>query len=453
MIIITVAHNTFSFYVFADPPPPTDSPGWFESFFLWVANVAGQLSAVLLVAASLVLVAVACSCFLLCQFELRRQRYAAWKSAPSSGYSTPTNRTVAQSHPMAEVAGDDDDDEQVGRTYVPVEDIETAHSSVEDIVPLVKRRRRRSAERRLKYELAAAAAAAEVAFGQPISSRGSSLATRLLSPIEAEAQRRRSLPTSPFLTRQRFHAESPMEMTSAGLITATQVKRALAAKSRRYRLGDFRPLGGRPAPPVSTPSTALSIKSRRLSRSLPDVASFLVQARRIYREQQALMRQQQERQRLAAAQRRQRRSRRQGPLPPHARPYATLGRAPSSVSGSTASASLTQAPQFQLNGGMTNGGHWATVGRRTPRHTSVTRLNRSLSSASPSVASRCVSRATLRASPDLIPTTSSVHSGDPELEYDSTTATWITWWPDIRRPCSPPPSCGPRPTWGRTTTT
>jgi len=272
------------------------------------------------------------------------------------------------------------------RTYVPVEDIETANSSVEDIVPLVGKQR--ASERRLRFDLGSAAATAASRSIAPATRRG---------PASAEAERRRSLPSSPFLTSRRVSPDSPALQAASGLITAEQVKRALAVKSQRYRRGDFQPMGGKPAPPQPTPAFS---SGRRLSRSLPDVASFLHQARQIHQDQQRMIR---ERQQRLAAQRRQRRSKRnRPPLPPHAKAYATTGRPTSSASGSTTASAGVHPP---------HAGNWATVGRRPPRHASITRL-------SSSGTSRCGSQDTLRASPDLIPTTSSVHSGDPELEFD-----------------------------------
>lgn len=53
-----------------------------------------------------------------------------------------------------------------------------------------------------------------------------------------------------------------------------QVKRALAAKSRRYRLGNFRPLGGRPRPPPSSPKADMA-EASSTSRSLTDLRGFL----------------------------------------------------------------------------------------------------------------------------------------------------------------------------------
>ncbi len=222
--------------VILDLPPPAPSETFLGSLYSFFSSLFKNLSFLLLFAVSLVLVAGLCCCCLACQFEYRRKKYMAWKSQPSSGDSTPNRLGMT-----------------VEKTYIPLEDIDTVQSSLmeEELIPLVRKSRRNN-RRRLKFNLSGG--------NQP----------------RKKDERFLSLPASPFLTRHTSPSTVMPTPTPTPLITAQQVKRALAAKSRRYRRGDLRPRGGRPPAPAPTPTFEAAAKQRS-SRSLSDILCYLRQ--------------------------------------------------------------------------------------------------------------------------------------------------------------------------------
>jgi hypothetical protein len=194
-----------------------------ERMLHYMGNMYDHLPVVLVVSLAFLVVSVLCAFCIMCQFEYRRKKYLAWKSIPSSGYSTPT------------------------KGYTTIR--EGVDTSVEDLVapPRPVSRRHKIIKRRLK--MASILIQKHLGRGQP----------RIYH----------SLPTSPFLSRP-----SGLDLPNSALfrrrITGDQVKRALKAKSRRYRRGRFRPLN-RPHTPLASPLLAY----KRHSRSLSDIASLL----------------------------------------------------------------------------------------------------------------------------------------------------------------------------------
>lgn len=142
-----------------------------------------------------------------------------------------------------------------------MEDIETAHSSVEELAPLVRQSRKKMRKRQHLRFLKNLALQAQLEVMRRHN--------RVKEP--------NSLPASPFLTERKLTSYWPCNQNCAPnkLITAAQVKKALAIKSKRYRKGIFKPLGGRPHPPVSTPT--LFHMDRRKSKSLSDILTLLWQ--------------------------------------------------------------------------------------------------------------------------------------------------------------------------------
>ncbi len=159
-------------------------------------------------------------------------------------------------------------------------DAETGHSSVEELVPLmssarpdllpderrflgrpdfqlqqIKKRQRREARRKMRMTLTNLLREEEL--------------RKLIKEKEGE---RLSLPASPFLTRKVTDNKKSKSKNSRP-VTADQVKKALADKSRRYRMGNFKPLGGRPNPPPQSPTDMLIIAKR--TKSLTDLSTFL----------------------------------------------------------------------------------------------------------------------------------------------------------------------------------
>ena len=179
----------------------------------------------------------------------------AWKSQPSSGYSTPT-QGQGQNNKVA--------------TTSCMEDVETADSSVEDNLShfpngtTAEIRRKRHLMRRHFNNNRLSKTSTEMRPARP-SSRNSGL--------PRHRRRRSSLPESPFRDSS-YGDELNGNDVPRKLITATQVKKALAVKSRRYRRGFFKPLG-KPLTPVSTPTTlAIAAARRSHSRSLSDLSGL-----------------------------------------------------------------------------------------------------------------------------------------------------------------------------------
>ena len=213
-----------------------------------------------LVLVSCLLVSVACCLFLICQFEYNKKKYVAWKSQPSSGYSTPTdllggdpNAAVAAA--AATAAAPNGTRISAGRTYIALEDIDTAVSSVEDVRPAMATGKRSRAEKRKQLRFCFRERQAEIAH--------------LKSGDEGRRQFR-SLPPSPFVTGKSSPA-SPAAPRCSRPVTAAQVKKALAAKSRRYQRGSFKPLRKPKGGPQPTPTSA----AKRRSRSLSDIFGLL----------------------------------------------------------------------------------------------------------------------------------------------------------------------------------
>lgn len=201
-------------------------------FWTTLTRLCQNYPLVIIVFLAVLIVTILSAFCIMCQFEYRRKKYVAWKSQPSSGYSTPTPNM-----------GD----------YVAIGDIETAHSSVEDLVVMTKRR---IIKARLK--------------------RAAKILKKHVKKRHRKAKPTTSLPTSPFLTR-RSSTETSL-IKPQPLITAGQVKRALKAKSFRYRQGHFRPLNV-PHAPVASPSKA---SYKRHSRSLSDILSILATGKTVH---------------------------------------------------------------------------------------------------------------------------------------------------------------------------
>ena len=207
-----------------------------------------------MVLVSCLLVSVACCLFLICQFEYNKKKYVAWKSQPSSGYSTPTdllNDSNAAATSATETSGTR---MSAGRTYVALEDIDTAVSSVEDVRPAGTMSKRSRAEKRKQLRFSFKERRAEIAHMK-----------------SGEARHHfRSLPSSPFVTRKNSPT-SPSASRCSRPVTAAQVKKALAVKSRRYQKGNFKPLRKPKGAPQPTPTSM----TRRHSRSLSDIFGLL----------------------------------------------------------------------------------------------------------------------------------------------------------------------------------
>jgi hypothetical protein len=200
-----------------------------------------------LVLVSCLLVSVACCLFLICQFEYNKKKYVAWKSQPSSGYSTPTDLLNNVTNP------DQPKSCLNGRTYIALEDIDTAVSSIEDIRPMLVKKSR--SERKKQLRFCFKARQAEIARSQMEQQRSDNF---------------RSLPASPFHTK-RNSPTSPTAPEGFRPVTAAQVKKALATKSRRYQRGNFKPLRKPKGGPQPTPTS----ERKRHSRSLSDVLGLL----------------------------------------------------------------------------------------------------------------------------------------------------------------------------------
>ncbi len=204
--------------------------------------VSEHLPKVIVIALAFLVVTVLCAFCIMCQFEYRRKKYLLWrKNAPCSGYSTPT----ANAH-----------------AYVPIEEIETAASSVENLVtPGMFARERR--EKLIRSRLNAASKILKRHFHK---SRGRRRRPRL----------HLSLPGSPYLQVKGARSQSQINLMdpSPKGITGGQVRKALRDKSRRYRHGHFRPLN-RPCTPTGSPNRVLAEQHRRHSRSLSDIIDLV----------------------------------------------------------------------------------------------------------------------------------------------------------------------------------
>ena len=220
----------------------------------WLKFAYTHFPAVVLVLVSCLLVSVACCLFLICQFEYNKKKYVAWKSQPSSGYSTPTDLLNDPSAAATDASVPPGTRMSAGRTYVALEDIDTAVSSVEDVRPALTMSKRSRAEKRRQLRFCFRERRAEIAH---------------LKSGEGRCQFR-SLPSSPFATRKNSPT-SPSGSRCSRPVTAAQVKKALAVKSRRYQKGNFKPLRKPKADPQPTPTSA----TRRHSRSLSEIFGLL----------------------------------------------------------------------------------------------------------------------------------------------------------------------------------
>ena len=227
----------------------------FHELYGWAKFAYTHFPAVVLVLVSCLLVSVACCLFLICQFEYNKKKYVAWKSQPSSGYSTPTDLLNDPNAATAAAAAAPPGTRlSAGRTYVALEDIDTAVSSVEDVRPAGTMSKRSRAEKRKQLRFCFKERQAEIAH---------------LKSGEGRRQFR-SLPCSPFVTRKNSPT-SPSASRCSRPVTAAQVKKALAVKSRRYQKGHFKPLRRPKGAPQPTPTSA----TRRHSRSLSDIFGLL----------------------------------------------------------------------------------------------------------------------------------------------------------------------------------
>ena len=191
------------------------------------------LAIILLLA--IVLVTLISSICLAIKFEWERKKYVAWKSQPSSGYSTPNIL-----------------DETM--TCNKIEDI---HTSSEDIPMLVLNRKRKR--------------------GYQTGSRGhfrraaDAIRRHVSKSKQTSSNTFHSLPPSPFLTR-RISQDSVVISVNRKLVTAAQVKQAAHVKSLRYKKGDLS-RQRRPKVPTTSPTKYNMLK--RQSRSLSDISSLL----------------------------------------------------------------------------------------------------------------------------------------------------------------------------------
>ena len=251
----------------------------FHELYGWAKLAYTHFPAVILVLVSCLLVSVACCLFLICQFEYNKKKYVSWKSQPSSGYSTPTDLLLNNA---AATAGSSNGNGgtatlphtgsrgclNAGKTYVALEDIDTAVSSIEDVGPTLFDRKAK-AERKKQLRFCFKARQAEIARSATTGRRRATADEG--ATFEEGENRFRSLPSSPFQTRK----SSPMSPTAAKPkpVTAAQVKKALAAKSKRYQRGNFKPLRKPKGGPQPTPTK--TAKGRRITRSLSDILTLL----------------------------------------------------------------------------------------------------------------------------------------------------------------------------------
>ena len=184
------------------------------------------------------MVTVVSSICLMCQFEYRRKKRLAWKSLPSSGYSTPTKQVKS------------------------VDCHRQVDTSTEDLLmssPHLRPRRPPDVKRQqLKSTLKRASRLIKVHFKQ---------VTRPSRP-----RVRRSLSEAHVIAAVDAMNYEMMPPSTMTLVTDKGVKKSLKVKSRRYRRGYTKALN-RPQAPCSTPLSLA--KRQRRWRSLADITDLL----------------------------------------------------------------------------------------------------------------------------------------------------------------------------------
>ena len=175
------------------------------------------------------------------RFEWERKKYVAWKSQPSSGYSTPNILDHERN------------------CFQPMEDI---HTSSEDIPILMKDQRQK---RKRGYETGS-----KGRFRRAADALRKHFLSKKQKPSKINF---RSLPPSPFMTRRLSLDSIETRVLGQKTVTGSAVKRAAHLKSLRYQRGEFSRPAKRPRPPATSPTKHFSTK--RHSRSLSDISSLL----------------------------------------------------------------------------------------------------------------------------------------------------------------------------------
>lgn len=181
---------------------------------IWLPHI----TTIVIVALAFLFVSVVSSLCIMCQFEYRRKKYLAWKSVPSSGYSTPTKTIECRTHV-------DTSTENLLSSPRPEE---------------LKRQRIKSALKR-----------ASVLIKDQMKSR--------------KGRIRRSFSEAHVIDA----SYEMIPLVGSRLITGKIVRKALQIKSKRYKKGHFKPIN-RPRAPASTPT-----RTQKRSLSLSKIDGLL----------------------------------------------------------------------------------------------------------------------------------------------------------------------------------
>ena len=181
-----------------------------------------------------IIVTVVSGICLMCQFEYRRKKRLAWKSLPSSGYSTPTKQIKSADC----------------RHHVD--------TSTEDLL-LSSPRPKDVSRQHLKSTLKRASRLIKVHFKQ-------------ITPVRPRIRRSFSEAHVIVGANHEIQMSPPEAKPLAHAVTDKGVKKSLKIKSRRYRRGYTKALN-RPQAPCSTP--LVIAKRRRRWRSLADITDLL----------------------------------------------------------------------------------------------------------------------------------------------------------------------------------
>ena len=174
-----------------------------------------SISWIIVVFLAFLTVSISSGICMICQFEYHRKKYQAWKSLPSSGYSTPTK--------------------QFSQKLGPVD------TSTEDLIsPTLRDAKRQMLKRASKL-------------------------IRVHLRTSRKLAMRRSLSEAHVIDSS--HPMIPLIPNRH--ITGDLVKKALKTKSKRYRQGYYKPLN-KPMVPSCTP-----LMAKRRSRSLDEIADLL----------------------------------------------------------------------------------------------------------------------------------------------------------------------------------
>ena len=222
---------------------------------------------ILIVTLAFVLVTCISGICMMFQFEYRRKKYLAWRNLPgnASNNGGGVHNSSTNSTPTKHVRWKNSDDNIIETSF---EDLLTTPTPGELRRNMVKKRLKMASNLLKRHFM-------HRGGGGSGGLRGLSRGRRLLG----HKRLRRSLSASnvmmSFLPISASEEMASPLVTSAasmntGNITGGHVKRALRAKSQRYRSGHFRPMN-RPRTPWSTPL----LGSKRSSRSLSDIAALL----------------------------------------------------------------------------------------------------------------------------------------------------------------------------------